>query len=74
MLGACQLYADNLISNCGFESGSLAPWVNLTPTFAYTWSVSTNSPYLGTHCATTGAVVLGDTLQAIVPTNPGMLS
>jgi len=71
VLGSCYVYYGNLISNCGFESGSLSPWIHTTPSFAYSWAASNNAPYLGSWDATTGAIVVGDTLATTVPTVPG---
>jgi hypothetical protein len=70
VLGSCNLYYGNLIANCGFENGVLSPWVHTTPSFQHSWAISTNSPYLGNYVATTGAIVVGDTLVTVVPTVP----
>lgn len=64
------MYYGNLIANCGFENGVLSPWVHTTPSFQHSWAISTNSPYLGNYVATTGAIVVGDTLVTVVPTVP----
>ena len=66
----CNGFANNLVSNCGFETGSFAGWSG-TSTLDLNSGVDSLAPYSGTYEAYLGSVRTPTTLSQVLSTVAG---
>ena len=67
---SCNGSGDNLVANCGFESGSFAAWTGSTTT-SFMSGVDQVSPYSGSYGAYLGSVESTTTLTQVLSTTAG---
>jgi hypothetical protein len=73
---ALPAYADNVLGNAGFETGSLSPWVNsIDLCGGCTWSVTNTSSNTGTYSAVVeGNRLLAQSFTAVATTDINSIS